>query len=211
MKTNKHHGAFTYLELLVIVFVLAIIALIFLPALTSAPPRADRIKCVNNLKNVGLAVRIFATDNNDHYPGAILLTNSTSPAQVDIVRVYQMLSNELSTPQILICPKDRKRQPANSFANLRRTNLSFFMSLSAKETNALTFLAGDRNLQTGNRPIPPGVFALTSNSPVSFSAELHNDSGNITMSDGSVQQFTSARLKEAIPNQDASTNYLLIP
>jgi len=64
----------------------------FQAALAEAREKAGRIKCVNNLKNVGLGARIWATDNGDHLP-----------------KDFATMKNELSTPKILICPKDPAR------------------------------------------------------------------------------------------------------
>jgi hypothetical protein len=58
-----------------------------------AEQRAERIQCVNNLKQIGLAVRIWAGDNNDKYSTSLVA-----------------MSNELSTVKILICPGDKARQ-----------------------------------------------------------------------------------------------------
>ncbi len=55
---------------------------------------AERIRCVNNLKQIGLAMRVWAGDNNDTYPTSIISA-----------------SNELSTTMILVCPSDTARQP----------------------------------------------------------------------------------------------------
>jgi hypothetical protein len=56
--------------------------------------RAERIQCVNNLKQIGLAMRIWAGDHNDEYPTSLVV-----------------MSNELSIAKILICPSDKARQP----------------------------------------------------------------------------------------------------
>ena len=211
MKTRKPPSAFTSVELLLILAILVILSALFLPALTRRPPRAQGIKCINNLKNIGLAFRIFATDNNDQYPGGILLSNGMAPAQIGILQIYRTLSNELSTPKLLICPADEKRKPADSFTNLQTKNLSYFVSLSADEAEPQNLLSGDRNLQTNNVSIPPGLFALTLGTPISFSSELHNGEGNIAMADGSVQLLSAVRVSLSATNSAIATNLIVIP
>jgi hypothetical protein len=70
--------------------------------------RADSIRCVNNLKMMGIAVRVYATDNGDEFP----------PDMVS-------MKNELSTPKILVCPADTGRTPAESWESYSAANLSY--------------------------------------------------------------------------------------
>jgi type II secretory pathway pseudopilin PulG len=212
MNRIKRKSAFSLLELIILVGIVAVIAVIFLPAMAPrhGHTHAPRIKCVNNLKNLGLAYRIYATDNNDRFPTFFLASNAVNLTSVKITEIYQSLSNELSTPKIIICPSDVKAVGVDSFAKLTPKNISYFASLTADESTPQIILGGDRNILVNKAPTT-GLLALTTNTPASWSKDIHNEQGNLVMSDGSVQQMSNARLKIAISDQGIATNNLLFP
>jgi prepilin-type processing-associated H-X9-DG protein len=214
--SRKSQAGLSLLELIVLVAVMGLLAMVILPLVARARFPAHKIKCVNNLKNVGLAFRIFATDNNDLFPPALMVSNGVDVTKIEAITVFRALSNELSTPIILYCEKDTKRKKANgNFDTMTVKNISYFASLSANETNPLSILAGDRNLMTNGKPVGSGVSAMLTNAAGawSWSREIHEEQGNIAMADGSVQQMANVgpRFTNTIADQGMATNWLAIP
>ena len=129
--------------------------------LQKARDRALQIQCVNNMKQMGLAVRIWAGDNNDAYPPDIVC-----------------MSNELSTPKILVCPADEGRQVAANFSSYTDANCSYeFLGARASESEPTR---------------------------VMFLCPVH---GNVCLVDGSVQMGVGKTHPEWLVQRDGKLYY----
>ena len=177
-KLLKQKAAFTLIELLVVIAIIAILAAMLLPALAAAKRKAQRINCVNNLKEVGLAFRVWEGDNNDNYPmnvstkagGAMEMVgssaNTVTVTKGAFVAAFLCMSNELSTPKLLLCPSDGSHStPATNFpqiynylyttanppaVSVNTANVvaltSYLLCGDAQEAYPQMILTGDRNI-----------------------------------------------------------------
>jgi prepilin-type N-terminal cleavage/methylation domain-containing protein len=110
-------GAFTLLELLVVVSIIAIIVSITLPAIAGAQAAARRVKCLANLKGIGLAVEVYLNDHEQVLPYALPLDDSrvygslpgAHPASPD--SILATFGPMMDSPEVLICPSDRDIPP----------------------------------------------------------------------------------------------------
>lgn len=214
-RSPKRDAAMTLFEVGVVLAIVALLVAFLLPMLVRSRRQAAYFGCVNNLKQVGLAFRIWEGDNNDIYPMGVSLTNSGSLEMVitgKVVPTFQLMSNELGSTKILVCPMDLSRTNASSFAALTNNNLSYFVGVDVtNDLNPLMILAGDANFAFGGVPVKSGLLHLTANSPVAWTPTRHGWSGNLCFADGSAQQVTNRSLPKMLGSTGAGTNRFAIP
>jgi prepilin-type N-terminal cleavage/methylation domain-containing protein len=248
-KLRQQIRAFTLIELLVVIAIIAILAAMLLPALAAAKKKAQKINCTSQLKQVGLAFKQWALDNDDRFPMAVYGAGGCNPAPAGYILAndkggasacvgyigfthgfFNVLSNELNVPKILFCPSEYEtgRKAATVFSQTAAVGqtpfnddkyLSYFVGVDAQDGNPQMLLAGDHNMGSGNPPNPPTSDAyyklgganacwnvgndyqrVTPDIGPGWMDNMHQKVGNVLISDGSVQSWNAAKLREGLRN-----------
>ena len=212
--SNKRTAALTRVEVLVIAVTLVVLALVAWASLPWLREAAKRQNCFSRLRAEGFAIWLWAGDHNDKFPMEISTNDGGAREWMsggNAFRCFQVMSNELNTPRILICPADNRQAATNFQGDFNEQRLSYFVGLDAqRKTNTSMFLFGDRNL-TNNLGTKDGVLELTAKQSTGWTREMHNNRGNICLVDGSVQKLDAAQLRPALQATGVATNRLVMP
>ncbi len=237
VKIGSSSAAFTLIELLVVIAIIAILASLLLPALAKAKERGRQIQCVGQLRQVGIAMQVFAQDHKDKFPCHVATKDGGALTRPNAWEHFFTLTNELVTPKLLRCPSDWERTAAVDFSDAfygfayptnRNRTLSYFAGTHVYYDRSQTLLAGDRHISNGTgetggcgpAQLSSGAtgFLPAQLSLFTWTPKLHRTSGNLCLADGRVIRASVRALRTQLalgvsgsdPN-DQHRSHILLP
>jgi competence protein ComGC len=224
-QTNR---AMTLVEAVVVILITGALIMLLLPSFSHSCNKCQKISCSNNLKQLGLAMKIWAGDNDNKPPMEVSATNGGSMELMDTPdawKTFQVMSNELSTPKVIFCPEDSTHSGyATNWGDDLKHKISYFINVDANDTNATMLVSGDDNFRLNQTSIPPGRFDVAATAPLEWDRSRHLiqtnyawffpakfNSGNLLLGDGSVQMTSNSTLTNYLTQTGLATNRLFIP
>jgi prepilin-type N-terminal cleavage/methylation domain-containing protein/prepilin-type processing-associated H-X9-DG protein len=165
-RSGRRERAFTLIELLVVIAIIAILAAMLLPALSKAKVRAKATGCLSNMRQIGLAMQMYADENHNWLPG----TMHGAGANTNQSWIYSLRPYLANVDEVRLCPSDPKREERRT-AGFSSYTLNEYTSVPVLQFGRI--VGPDyRKLTSLRRPVDTHtVFIVSDVQPVSLSAD----------------------------------------
>ena len=121
---------FTLVELIVVVAIIALLVSLLIPVVGRARSEAELVKCRATLKSLGLALNLYAQNNNEAYPISERLHNPH-------LNLIQTTADYVREPELFYCPSNKKSDETYSLSNVADGNISYFYFCCEKKPTNL--------------------------------------------------------------------------
>lgn len=102
MQPTRSRSAFSLIEVLVVIGIMIVLIGLLLPAIQRVRASADRTTCANNLRQIGLAITMYAKDKNGKFPES----SHTTGVQFERAWIYKLRPYLENVDQVRVCPAD---------------------------------------------------------------------------------------------------------
>ena len=198
---SVRNTAFTLLELLMVIVIIGILTSRLLPAIAKAKPKVYQAQCMSNLRQIGIGFEMFANEHQQTFPMSISTAYGGSKeyaAGGNAFRHFAVLSNDLTTPKLLVCSSD-DRTAADTWNTFDNSHLSFFVGIDAKPNYPNSLLAGDRNISQDS-VVRSNLLQTNYSTSIGWTTNMHNNKGNVLFSGGYVSLLDTPKLQAAFSN-----------
>ncbi|HTH49182.1 MAG TPA: type II secretion system protein [Candidatus Limnocylindria bacterium] len=175
--------AFTLIELLLVMAVIAVLAGLLLPTLGGVTERGRSTACLSNLRQIGIGLRLYLDENGNRMP--VMQNRSRNTNLVVTNAIYDVLGRQLGNPGVLHCPSDRQRY----FEDIG-SSYSWNFLLNGQRADMLRVMG---------RPVKENGIALFSDQVEFHSARGKGKGKNYLYADGAVKTFSAVELEPTPP------------
>jgi hypothetical protein len=216
--------AFTRIELAASVAALALLGALAAPILATTRSDAERAGCMNNLRQIGRGVRLWASDHQERVSWRTLTSDGGTLPDTGIkvaaawFEFSYALSNFVTSPRVLVCPADSQAIVAPSWGSIISTNyrssvLSYSLGLEVLPESPRSLMAFDYNIRpssygaaTCSARVNNAGSLLGPDTSVGWTNGIHVNSGDVLLNDGSVVVTDSTSLRKTLAEQSMTDN-----